>query len=279
MPPPTRRRILLTGGSAGLGRVIATALHRRGDKILVVGRDPARLRQLADQLPGTQICPADVTHPADCHRVVATTLDHFGGIDALINVVGRSDRGRIESLTADHLRTLIDANVIATLNMSTAAAAPLKQSRGVVVNVGSIAGRVAPRYLGGYAIAKHALSALTQQLRLEWADDNVHVGLISPGPIRRDDAGNRYNDRVAADNLPASAATPGGGAKLKGLDPQIVADAILKMIDRRTPDVVLPGYLRVLIAAGHLSPRLGDWMLTKMMGSRGEGKQQDEEKD
>ena len=134
-------------------------------------------------------------------------------------------------------------------------------------NIGSLAAKVGARYIGGYAIAKHALAGMTQQLRLELKPRGIHVGLVNPGPIQRSDAGQRYRDSID-DRLPAQAAAPGGGARLKGLPPQRVADAVMGCISRRRPDVVLPRHLRLLIGIGHLIPRLGDWLLMKFTSSK-----------
>ena len=84
---------------------------------------------------------------------------------------------------------------------------------------------------------------------------------MSPGPIRREDGGQRYQESVAG--LPPQAAQPGGGTRVKGLPPERVAEAVLKAIQKRKPDVVLPRYLRLLITLGHAVPRLGDWLLLK----------------
>lgn len=262
------RRCIVTGGSAGLGRVVGRRLAELGDRVIVVGRDAVKLEQTKKGLESIQIAVADITDPAQCERVVQEAIQQWGGVDVLVNVVGASDRGRIDELDARSVHDLIDTNVITTLHMTLAAGDALKQTGGVVINIGSIAGRVGARYLGGYAIAKHALAGMTQQLRLEWKDRGVHVGLISPGPIARPDAGNRYNDAVADRNIPASAARPGGGTRVRGLDPNRVANEVIKMIVKRSPDVVLPRYLRWLIAVGHLWPRLGDWLLLKMTSQK-----------
>ena len=251
------RHIIVTGATSPLGSLIVRRLHGRGDHVIAVGRDADRLAAAVN--PEVRTVVADLSTPDGAADVVAKT----DRVDALVNVVGASDRGLIEELTDDEALRLFDTNVLTTLRMCRAAAGPLKSSRGVVVNIGSIAGKVGARYIGGYAIAKHGLAGLTQQLRLEWREHGVHVGTVSPGPIRRDDAGRRYADRMTATEAPDVASAPGGGTKLRGLDPERVVDAVARILDRRTPDIILPGYLRYLIAAGHLSPRLGDWLLLR----------------
>ena len=269
-PLTTSRRCIVTGGSSPLGIRLAEALQKRGDRVLMIGRDAQRLADAAaNRQPlvddgNVHRLVADLSLPGEAQRIVDHADQLWGGIDVVVNIVGRSDRGLVEELTDEHMMHLFDANVLTALRMCRAAAAPLKESRGVVVNVGSLGGKVGARYLGGYAMAKHSLTALTQQLRLEWRPAGVHVGLVSPGPIRRDDAGRRYDAQVDRSDIPATAAKPGGGTRVRGLSPDRVVAGILRVMDHRSPDIILPGYLRWLVAIGHLSPRLGDWILLKM---------------
>ena len=258
---------LVTGGSAGLGVTIATALAQHGYHVVIIGRNASRLKAAASSISDESKHPidhhvADATSASDMERVITQILSDHGRLDAIINCVGQSDRGTIEHLTVDRLRELIDQNIIATLVSSQAALPALEESHGSIVNIGSLASKVSPRYLGGYAIAKHGLAALTGQMRLELQPRGIHVALLSPGPIARTDAGTRYDDRLTAE-MPEEAKRPGGGTRVKGLDPQRVAIAVVQCLEKRKPDVLLPRYLRILIAVGHAFPRLGDWLLLK----------------
>ena len=85
--------------------------------------------------------------------------------------------------------------------------------------------------------------------------------LVCPGPIRRDDAGTRYAEETG--DIPAAAQRPGGGAKLRGLDPDWLAERILRACESRQAELVLPAKVRLLLAIAQLSPRWGDWLLTK----------------
>lgn len=260
---------VVTGGSAGLGLVIADVLLAARYDVIILGRDADRLAEAARRLTRTartvgvraQDMLADVTDEASVAAVFAKVQRDFGRLDVLVNCVGQSDRGRTDSLTRERLIQLIDTNVISALICSQAALPMLKDSGGVVVNIGSLASKVGARYLGGYCAAKHALAGLTQQMRLEWREYGVHVGLVSPGPIQRPDAGQRYAH--SGGDTPASAQQPGGGAKLRGLPPQRVAVSVLRCIRRRRGDIILPGHLRGLVAVGHAFPALGDWLIRK----------------
>ena len=268
---------LVTGGSAGLGRAIAERLAKEGYRVWITGRTETTLKQTAKDLSlglqhEVQFAVADVTRSDEVGRLLATIAKQEGRLDVLVNGVGTSDRGLIENLSADRVHELIDQNVISTLYACQASFELLKASRnangnGVVVNIGSLASKVSPRYLGGYSIAKHALAALTAQLRLEWKPHGIHVALISPGPIQRDDAGTRYDQQVE-DGLPDQARKPGGGSRVSGLRPDKVVDAVMLSIRKRKPDIIRPGYLRFLITIGHLFPTLGDWLLLQFTSSK-----------
>ncbi|MCC9599581.1 SDR family oxidoreductase [Stieleria sp. JC731] len=264
--------VLVTGASAGLGLVIAKTFASHGYRVAVAGRTADRLQEAAkliapNDLDQVLICVGDVTRSNDCAQFADDIKERWGHLDVLVNCVGASDRGLTMELTAERIHELIDANVVGTLICSQAMLPLLRDSHGSVINIGSLAGKVGARYLGGYNTTKHALSGLTQQMRLELREQGVHVGLVSPGPIRRPDAGQRYADRTGG-SLPESAAAPGGGTNFKGLDPQRVADAVYQSVIKRRPDVVLPGYMRLLITLGNGLPRLGDWLLLKFTSSK-----------
>ncbi len=266
--------VLVTGGSAGLGFVIARKLLKAEYCVVIVGRDSERLNDAMSRLdPEGTLCHSgsvkrrlacfscDLTDAAAVERLIADTLETFERLDVLVNCVGASDRGLIEALEIDRAEFLFRQNVITALLCSQKALDALEATGGMIVNIGSLASKVGARYIGAYSMAKHALAGMTQQLRLELKPRGVHVCLVSPGPIRREDEGNRYQKSI--DGLPAQAAKPGGGTRVKGLPPERVADAVLDAIKHRKPDVVLPRYLRLLIMLGHASPRLGDWLLLK----------------
>lgn len=265
---------LVTGGSAGLGMVIARKLLDAGYSVVIVGRDSERLNDAVSRLDSERCLSrteglgqsltcfsCDLTDAEAVEQLIANTLQFNDRLDVLVNCVGASDRGLIENLEANRAEFLFQQNVITALLCSQKALDALEKTGGVIVNIGSLASKVGARYIGAYAIAKHALAGMTQQLRLELKPRGIHVCLVSPGPILRLDAGQRYKKSI--DGLPAQAARPGGGTRVKGLAPERVAEAVLTAIQHRKPDVVLPRYLRLLIMLGHASPRLGDWLLLK----------------
>jgi short-subunit dehydrogenase len=120
--------------------------------------------------------------------------------------------------------------------------------------------RVAATWCSSYPTSKFAVAAFAQQLRLECNERGIHVLLVCPGPIDRQGA-DRYHDQAA--DVPAKAYQPAGGAKVRRIEPQQLAERILKACERRRAELIVPRTARLLFAVAQLSPRLGDWLLRK----------------
>jgi len=267
-----------------LGLQLATSLANQGAKVVMIGRDLTRLTearlQIVQQIPGTQftsvqfpsdqvasaqliVISGDMSDAESTARVAEQIREQGLQLDLVINAVGESDRGSIEKLSCERMLDLVRTNVGSGLHAIQFFSPLLKPTRGVLVLIGSLSSHFAPRYLGGYSIAKHGLAALAQQARLELAEAGVHVTLVNPGPIARADAGSRYSHSPEAADLPAAALKSGGGAKVKGLDPVKLAEAILSAAAQRRTTVILPRKARLLLLASALSPRLGEYLLRK----------------
>ncbi|MDO5308687.1 MAG: SDR family NAD(P)-dependent oxidoreductase [Planctomycetia bacterium] len=257
--------VLVTGGSNGLGKVIATTFAEHGAKLAIVGLERSDVEQTAEEFKshGYQALPlvADVTKPEDCQRVVTQTVEHYGALDVLVNAAGRTHRGRLMQTPLDEFDSLWRLNVMGTIACTQAAYAQLVARRGHVVNIGSLAAKSASRWVGGYPISKHAVAAFSQQLRLESKEDGLHVLLVCPGPVKRDNP--RLYPLKNAEGIPESALMPGGGVKVGKIDPKFLATRILRACAKRQPEIVIPSKARILFAVEQLCPKLGDWLVTK----------------
>jgi len=258
--------VLVTGGSAGLGLAIARAFFGHGARVAIAGRDAQRLEGVARdmrQYGGSVLAvPADVTKQNDVNWLVRATIHRFGRLDVLVNNVGRSMRGEALATSPEDYQASWETNFLSAVRCTQAAAKHLIESRGHIVNIGSLASKSAARFLGGYPAAKFALAAWSQQLRLELADKGVHVLLACPGPIAREEGGGRYDAQTA--NLPASARKPGAGVKVSAISPVVLAERIVRACERRQLELVVPRRARLLFALAQLSPRLGDWLVRWM---------------
>jgi NAD(P)-dependent dehydrogenase (short-subunit alcohol dehydrogenase family) len=257
---------LVTGGSAGLGRAIARAFAERGASVVIAARGAEVLQAAAAALPGYPErvlgVPTDVRQANDVKRLIEATIARFGRLDVLVNNAGRSARGAAVDTTPEEFAELMDLNLVALVRVTREAMPHLLASRGHLVNIGSLAGKTAARYMGAYSTTKHAVSAYTQQLRLELAGKGLHVLLVSPGPIAREEPRVYSEEKVGG--LPPSARKPGGGAKVGLLDPSRIAQRIVRACERNEIDLVMPGRARFVFALNQLWPRLGEWIVKKM---------------
>ncbi len=257
---------VITGGSAGLGRAIAQRWASAGGQAIVVARHEAALQEVAKTLTlqgkRAYALAADVTQQTDVDSLFARVREQFGRLDAVINCAGRSDRGHAVETSPAAFEALWQLNFLATVRCAQAAMPMLSRTNGHLVNIGSLASKIAGPHLGAYPASKYAVAAFSHQLRLEISADDVHVLLVCPGPIAREDAGSRYADKTM--NLPAAARKPGGGARLKGIPADKLAGLILRACERRKAELVVPGKARLLFAISQLWPALGDKIIRKM---------------
>ena len=256
---------VVTGASSGLGLAIAQALAARHARVVINARRQQQLSQAADLLrrTGDEILPivGDVTQQQDVDQLREAVNERYGQLDLLCNNAGRSARSAALDTTPADFQELLDVNFLATVRMTRAFAGMLLESKGHAVNIGSLASKVAPRFMGGYPASKHALAAYSQQLRLELGRQGLHVLLVCPGPIQRSDASPRY--KTESLDIPAEAQRPAAGAKLRGIAPAWLAKKILVACERRKLELVVPGKVRALLALSQISPRLGDWLLRR----------------
>ncbi|REJ69151.1 MAG: SDR family NAD(P)-dependent oxidoreductase [Planctomycetota bacterium] len=258
---------IVTGASAGLGWALCCELARQKARVVLAARDAERLEYCREELirqhpTDVLAISTDVTKDDQVARLVDETRSRFGRLDALVNCAGRSARGALRSTSAADCAELMELNFYGLVRCTQAALPLLLDARGHVINIGSLASKTAAPHLGAYAASKFAVAAYSQQLRLELADLGLHVLLVCPGPLKRKDAGARYD--VQAAGLPDTAREPGGGVKLRGIDPVLLAGKILKAAEARRPELIVPGRARWLFAIAQLWPSWGDSILRRM---------------
>jgi NAD(P)-dependent dehydrogenase (short-subunit alcohol dehydrogenase family) len=174
------RAALVTGGSSGIGLAIARALHDEGFELTLVSRRAEKVGAAADSL-GALAVAANVADEEDCKRVVAEHSDRFGRLDVLVNSAGVGVGGLIEDLPAKHLDLQLDVNLRGLFLVTQAAIPLLRESRGWIVNLASIAGTVPTPGLATYGATKAAVIALTRSLNAELDRDGVRAIALCPG--------------------------------------------------------------------------------------------------
>jgi NAD(P)-dependent dehydrogenase (short-subunit alcohol dehydrogenase family) len=171
---------LVTGGSSGIGLAIARALRDDGYDLTLVARRAAPLEAATAALDALAVA-ADVSNEDDCGRAVAEHADRFGSLDVLVNSAGVGVGGRIEDLSAKHWDLQLSVNLRGAFLMTRFALPLLKRSRGLVVNLASIAGTMPAPGLSAYGAAKAGLIAFTKTLNAEHAADGIRATAICPG--------------------------------------------------------------------------------------------------
>ena len=179
------KSILVTGASSGFGRDTALTLTASGYRIFAGVRDPGgRNRAVANELRGKGIesVDLDVTSETSVNAALAVVLGKSGGkLDVVVNNAGIAAAGVSEAFTAEQLRALFDVNVFGIHRVLRAALPALRaQGDGLVVNVGSILGRVTFPFFGLYGASKFAVEAMTDSYRYELAQLGVDIVLVQP---------------------------------------------------------------------------------------------------
>lgn len=252
--------VVITGGSSGFGRSLAGRFAGAGARVIIAARSQEKLEAAALSIAGDVTTrTVDITDDESVQQLVDGILKDEGRIDAWINNAGRSNRGQAAETTSQEFSDLLDLNFLGAVRCSRAVIPALARTRGHLVNIGSIASLIAGPHLGAYPASKFPLTAYSQQLRMELAPRGIHVLLVCPGPIARNDEDDRYQRQ--AEGLPAAAQLPGGGARLKQLCPDLLARKIMKACQSRKAELITPWHTKVLVAIAHISPRLGDRIL------------------
>jgi NADP-dependent 3-hydroxy acid dehydrogenase YdfG len=180
--------VAVTGASSGIGEATAVACARAGAAVALAARRSDRIEKLAERITeegGRAIAvPTDVSDEAQARAFIETTHSELGRLDVLVNNAGVMLLGPIENAPTEEWRRMIEANVFGVL-YCTHAALPLmrEQGGGHIINVSSVAGRVARQGSGVYNLTKFGVGAFSESLRQEGVPLGVRVTLIEPGAV------------------------------------------------------------------------------------------------
>jgi short-subunit dehydrogenase len=247
--------VLITGASEGIGAACVESFRKRGARLVLVARRREKLESFAT--PDTLIAPADVTDPDDRQRIVSGAMERFGAIDVLINNAGVGLYAPAWRAPLNEVRRMFDLNLFAALGMAQVVAPHMiRQRRGMIVNVSSIAGKMTLPWFTMYSASKYALGSMTDGLRMELKPHGVRAMTVCPGYVRTG-----FQDHVIAGSPPPTIRQ----AKRFAIDPGECAEAIARGVERDARTVVVPGAGWLLIALQRLMPRLMDAQLARML--------------
>lgn len=236
----------ITGCSTGLGRSLAKAVLEAGFNAVITARDPAMLAEISEQYPMQALALAlDVTDTNAITNALASAQQRFGGIDILVNNAGYGYRAAVEEADDDEIKALFDTNFFGPVTLIKAALPQMRaRGSGTIINISSIAGRLAMPGSAFYSASKFALEGMSDALRRELAPLGIRVLIVEPGAFRTDFAGRSL--RGVAEGIAAYDDTAGPRRKGKDEtdgtqpgDPDRAAKLLIEMVGRASLPVRL----------------------------------------
>lgn len=246
------RVVLITGASSGIGATTARWLARQGMRVVLTARRQDRLEALAQEIcaqGGTAMAiPADLADPSARQALVRQVEATWGPVEVLINNAGFGYYGTVEETPWEVIERMFAVNILAMIHLVQLVVPGMRQlGRGHIINIASVAGHIAAPPLTVYSATKFAVVGFSEGLRRELAPHGIHVTVISPGPVRTEFG------RAASGLDVDPNAVPGG------LDPEAVARAIGRALQRPVPEIVIPARYLPAIWINRAFPRLVDW--------------------
>ena len=245
--------VLLTGGSRGIGPIVAESLAKRGANIALVARSQSGLDDVATRLKQlgikTLIMPTDLREPSQREKLVTDVLSKFGKIDILVNNAGLETEGAYAELSWLPIQETIEVNLIAPMALTHfVLPGMLERKAGHIVNIASIAAKSGAPYAATYSGTKAGLAEWTRALRLELAGSGVHFSTIFPGYVREVGMFARFG--MPPPWLVGSCA------------PLQVAEAVVRTIEKGQAEKIINSRpLRYSFMLNELSPKIGDWLM------------------
>lgn len=246
------RTVIVTGASSGIGEATARAFGSAGDRVVLAARRAERLHKLAIEIDDSLVVPADLTRREDIARIVEATLARYGTIDVLVNNAGLGRYDWLGRLPEDEILAQIEVNLIAPIFLTRAVLPVMQaQGRGVIINVSSVAGKIATPTTTIYNASKFGIEGFSEALRREVRPQGIHVCVVVPGPV----SGTEFSARRKPNPIRVT------GPRWLRTDTGRVARAIVGLADRPRPRRVLPWPFGAIIALNTVLPSAVDGMV------------------
>ncbi len=219
------KAVLVTGASTGIGRRITERLAADGYFVYAGARKDGDLQTLA-AIRNVQPIRLDVTSPQDIENAVTLIAKAGRGLHGLVNNAGVAALGSFADMSVADFDLIMAVNLYGPYRVTKALAPLIAAQKGRIITIGSIAGVLAGKQLGAYAMSKHAIEAFTDSLAEEMAPAGVQVSVIEPGS---------YNSDIAKNALKRQGLDPKSGDRTQFKDPDEVADAVERALFEAKP--------------------------------------------
>lgn len=246
--------VLITGASEGIGAACAAAFRARGARLALNARSGAKLAEVAGS-DGLAIA-GDITDAGVRETVAARTVERFGTIDILVNNAGVGLYSPASTAPMADVRRMFEINFFAVLEMVQLVVPVMRrQRRGVIVNVGSIAGKVTLPWFTTYSATKYAVGSLTDGLRMELKRDGIHAMTVCPGYVKTG-----FQEHVLSGRPPLSIQR----SRTFAITAEQCAKAIVRGVEREARTVLTPRSGWLFVFFERLLPRLVDAQLERI---------------
>jgi dehydrogenase/reductase SDR family protein 7B len=254
--------VVITGGSSGIGKACAEVYGRAGAKIVISGRDAARLEQVVVLLRAQEIevlsVYGDVSKEEDVRALIDATINKFGTIHILINNAGISMRALFEELDLSVIRKVMDINFWGTVYTTKYALPYIIENKGSVIGISSVAGYRGLPGRTGYSASKAAMHGFLESLRTELLKKDVHILVACPGFT----ASNIRNTALAKDGSHQGESPRDEGGMMTAEE---VAEHLLQATIKRKRDLVLTTQGKLTVFLNKWVPAFMDKMVYNHM--------------
>lgn len=251
------KTVVITGASSGFGKGVAQALAAQGHNLILAARREDLINELADEIKSAIAIPTDVARSEDIQHVYERAIAEFGHIDVWINNAGVGATGPFQDIPLEDQIRVVETNLIGVLNGSHVAIRHfLERNKGTLINIGSIAGKVAVPYFAIYGATKSAVQFLSSSIRQELEEsgkDDIHVCLVNPWA-------------TATPYWEHSANYTGHELRMPMIDgPQDVIDTIVDLLENPKDEIDVSVQLKGAALGSHITPGLTEDAATKMV--------------
>ena len=264
------KSVIITGASSGLGAALALELARAGARLALFSPERERQQEVAalcEKASGRALAIiGDVTNPADCEKLTEETVARFGSVDYLIANAGISMwAGFPEIKDLNVFRRLIEVNYLGAVNCVYHTLPHLKQSKGMIVAVTSIQGKIAVPMHTGYVASKHALQGFCEALRMELEGSGVDILTVLPHWLRGTEL-----RKHALGKDGRELGTSSRKHSRESVSIEAACESILLAMRRRRRELVIPWKLKLLLGLNLFSPGLAESIITSAMKKQNE---------